>query len=94
MEERIEILARRARRARGRGEFRKAANTYGELTSVEPETARWWVLLGVSLRALTREDAAGKAFRQAIFLLHRRGETARERAVRDLAARGATILAA
>ena len=88
--ERTEILARRARRLRSQSEFRKMANTYGELTSVEPEASRWWVLLAMALHAIHRDDAAAKALRQAAYLLRHAGETARERSVRALASRMAT----
>jgi Flp pilus assembly protein TadD len=84
MEERIDILARRARRLRARGEFRKAANAYGELTSLEPEAGRWWVLLGVMLHAAHRLEPAHKALRQAVYYFHQRGEPGREQTVRLL----------
>lgn len=84
MEERVEILARRARRFRARGEFRKAANAYGELTSIDPEAARWWVLLGMMLFAARRTDEAFKALRQAIYRFHQAHEPGKERSVRTL----------
>lgn len=84
MEERVEILARRARRFRVRGEFRKAANAYGELTSIDPEGARWWVLLGAMLFAARRREESFKALRQAIYLFHRAHEPAKEQSVRTL----------
>jgi hypothetical protein len=87
MEERIEILARRARRLRAQGEFRKAANAYGELTSIEPESGRWWVLLGMMLGAAHRPEPASKALRQAAYLFHHCGELGREQVVRQLIAR-------
>lgn len=93
MEERVELLARRARRLRARGEFRKAANTFGELTSVDPDYAPWWVLLGTTLHAAHRDDAATKALRQAMYLFRRAGHPGRERAVARVLA-GLTSLAA
>jgi Flp pilus assembly protein TadD len=74
MDERIERLARRARRLRADGEYRKAANAYGELTSVEPEHARWWVLLAVALHHARKDGESAKALRQALWLFHRSGE--------------------
>jgi Flp pilus assembly protein TadD len=85
MDERIELLARRARRLRARGEYRKAANAFGELTSIDPEHAPWWVLMGAMLRVCHRDDAASKALRQAAYLFRRGGQPGRERAVRQLA---------
>lgn len=97
MDERIEILARRARRLRADGEFRKAANAYGELTSIEPRAGRWWVLLGAMLRESNRVEPAIKALRQAAFVFHRAGEGTREVTTRKLLvgfASGSTAIAA
>jgi hypothetical protein len=94
MEDRSEILARRARKLRAHGEFRKAANAYGELTSIEPGCARWWVLLGVMLHAARRDEASTKALRQAEYLLRRAGEIGRARTVRMLLERAGQPLAA
>ena len=94
MEERIDLLARRARRLRAHGEYRKAANTFGELTSVDPDHAPWWVLLGATLTAAHRSDEAVKAFRQAMYLLRRAGESGRANAVRGLVARTSGLTAA
>ena len=82
MNHRIDILAQRGRRLRARHEYRKAANTYGELTSIEPHQARWWVLLGVSLLATRRIDDCVKALRQAMYLFRRAGQTARATSAR------------
>src|SRR5262249_19107241 len=73
MDEQIAILERRGRRLRSRGEFRKAANAYGELTGLEPGVARWWVLLGVMLFRANRAEEAAKALRQAAYLFRRAG---------------------
>jgi hypothetical protein len=86
MEDRIDVLARRARRFRAKGEFRKAANAYGELTSIEPHVARWWVLLATMLHEAHRVDESVKAFRQANFLFRHAGQHARMRSVRRLMA--------
>jgi Flp pilus assembly protein TadD len=77
MDERIDRLARRGRKLRSQGEFRKAANAYGELTSVSPEDPRWWVLLAVMLHDARREAESAKALRQALWLFRRAGEMTR-----------------
>ena len=71
MDDRISVLERRGRRLRYNGEFRKAANAYGELTAIDPLATRYWVLLGVMLQRANRTDQAMKALRQAIYLLRR-----------------------
>lgn len=81
---RVGQLARRALRLRRQGEFRKAANAYGELTSVEPHASRWWVLLATTLATSGRADDARKALRQATYLLRQRGASARARSVQAL----------
>ncbi len=77
MDERIEPLSRRGRKARSRGEFRKAANTYAELTSVSPEDPRWWVLLAVCLHKIRRVEDTSKALRQALYLFRHDHDSAR-----------------
>jgi Flp pilus assembly protein TadD len=94
MSERIEKLSRRARRLRKKGDFRKAANAFGELTSVEPNVARWWVLLGVVLRDSRRHEESRKALRQAQYLFRRAGELRRFETVRSLLVQWAEPLAA
>lgn len=77
MDSHLETLARRGHRMRARGEFRKAALAYGELTGIEPENPRWWVLLGVASREITRATEARRAFRQAQYLFRQAGDTLR-----------------
>ena len=77
MDERIERLSRRGRKLRAHGEFRKAANAYGELTSVSPEDPRWWVLLAVMLHEARKLDESTKALRQALYLFRHSGDTLR-----------------
>ncbi|MEI8254436.1 MAG: tetratricopeptide repeat protein [Deltaproteobacteria bacterium] len=77
MDERIEPLSRRGRKLRTRGEYRKAANTYAELTSVSPEDPRWWVLLAVTLHEIHRVDDTSKALRQALYLFRHGHDSAR-----------------
>lgn len=86
MNTRIESLARRGRKFRREGLFRKAANAYGELTSIEPDYSPWWVLLGVCQRDLGHDDEARRALRQALFLLRQQDDDAREVSVRALLA--------
>ena len=87
MEERIDVLSRRARRLRLRGEYRKASNVYGELTSIEPQRGAWWVLLGVMLQRANRAEQSVKALRQAMFLFRRTNEQRRCESVRAIIAR-------
>lgn len=77
MDERIDRLSRRGQKLRALGEFRKAANAYGELTSVSPDDPRWWVLLAVALHGARRGDECAKALRQAMYLFRRAGEMSR-----------------
>lgn len=84
---RVGQLARRALRLRRQGDFRKAANAYGELTSVEPHASRWWVLLATTLATSGRGDEACKALRQATYLLRQRGASARVSSVQALETR-------
>ena len=77
MDERIERLSRRGRKLRAHGESRKAANAYGELTSVSPEDPRWWVLLAITLHEARRGEESAKALRQALYLFRHTGDTAR-----------------
>jgi len=79
--DRVDILSRRAQRLRAKGEHRKAANTYGELTSVEPTNARWWVLLAITAYSAHRVEVCVKACRQAAYLFRQRGERARDRSL-------------
>jgi len=77
MEERIDILARRGQRLRSACEYRKAALCYAKLTALDPETPRWWVLLGACLAAARHDGDAAKALRQAMYLLRQRHDDAR-----------------
>lgn len=77
MDTRTESLARRGRKLRREGSTRKAVNAYGELTSIEPEHAPWWVLLGVCQRDLGRHEEARKCFRQALYLLRQQDDDGR-----------------
>lgn len=79
--ERLEATARRASRARARGELRRAWLAVVELTVFEPERARWWVQRGVVADALGRDDEMRRAMRQALYLFRQQGDPGRAAAV-------------
>lgn len=85
--QRIAILARRAQRLRRDGQHRKAANAYGELTSADEFSGRWWVLLARALWDCRKEDEAIKALRQAIYLFRQENALGRAKTVQDLISR-------
>ncbi len=87
MDDRTDVLARKARRLRRDGAYRKAAVAYSELTAIEPWIPRWWVLLAVSQSMQGHDDDARRSLRQALYLLRHREDAPRAATLRRLLAR-------
>ena len=47
------------------GQHLRAAETYRFVLAVQPQRAKWWIGLGISLQALNDRQAALAAFRRA-----------------------------
>ncbi len=78
-----ELMRRRARRQRRKGEWRKAAVTLRRLAGESGE-ARHWVQLGAALRRARREGPALDALKQGMYLHKRSGALQRARVVAQM----------
>ncbi|HEY3592321.1 MAG TPA: hypothetical protein VGL13_00545 [Polyangiaceae bacterium] len=82
--QRAEILARRARRLRRKGELRSAALALREACAlVEGDAARWMMLGDLHVRLGKRREAE-RAMKQALFLREQSGEDRKADVIRRL----------
>lgn len=85
--ERFETLVTQARRLRRKGERKKELTALRQACLLEEDCASAWTLYGARLADAGRRDDAAQAFRHALWLRHRAGDSARERTTAAVAAR-------
>jgi Flp pilus assembly protein TadD len=80
----VEALITRARKARRKGEARRAVVLLRQACALDERRARAWALLGALLSREGTVDEAVQAFKQARFLCARAGEKARAEVIERL----------
>ena len=81
---RTQVLLRRARRARQRGERRQALVALREATLLAETDATLWALYGSACARANRLEEAQRAFGQALYLRQRARDTARANTLRAI----------
>lgn len=85
-QQRADMLARRARRLRQKGELRRAAAALREACALaEGDAARWMMLGDLHVRLGKRRDAE-QAMKQALYLREQGGERRKAQVIRRLLA--------
>ncbi|MCC6647045.1 MAG: hypothetical protein IT374_15910 [Polyangiaceae bacterium] len=92
--ERFLTLVAQARRLHRKGERKKELTALRQACLLEEDCASAWTLYAARLADAGRREDAAQAFRHAIWLRHRDGDLARERATVTVAARRGVPLAA
>jgi cytochrome c-type biogenesis protein CcmH/NrfG len=86
-QQRADILARRARRLRQKGELRRAAIALREACALfEGNAARWMMLGHLHVRLGNQRDAE-RAMKQALYLREQGGERRKAQVIRRLLSR-------
>ena len=79
-----DALLAKVRRARARGETRKAMVALREACMRDESAAALWTIYGAMLAKIGHEGEARRALKHAIWLRHSAGDEPRERSTRDL----------
>jgi Flp pilus assembly protein TadD len=83
----VETLIARSRKARAKGDARRAVVLLRQACALDEWRARTWTILGAFLAELGAHPEAGQALNQARWLRARAGEKARAGVTQQLAAR-------
>ncbi len=92
--QRFETLVAQARRLRRKGERKKELTALRNACLLEEGCAAAWTLYAARLADAGRRDDAAQAFRHAMWLRRRAGDTARTRSTAAFASRVGVALAA
>jgi len=83
-QQRADMLARRARRLRQQGEYRRAAVALREACALAEGDAARWMLLGDLHARLGKRRDAERAMKQALYLREQGGEPRKAQVIRRL----------
>jgi predicted Zn-dependent protease len=86
-QQRADMLARRARRFRQKGELRHAVVALREACALSDGDAARWMMLGDLHVRLGQRGEAERAMKQALFLRERSGEPRKAQVIRSLLSR-------